>query len=84
MDIKPPQSQPTSSVPETPGPVPINYPQPVPQSTLEPVLPPVPPHVEQPQPPKKQSPWRSVLSTLAILIVAPIIALTLTAFVFQS
>src|SRR3989344_8382668 len=34
--------------------------------------------------PKPSGGWRSVASTLGILIAAPIIALALTAFVFQS
>lgn len=33
---------------------------------------------------KKTSKWRSVLSTAAILIAAPLVALILTAFIFQS
>ena len=33
---------------------------------------------------KRRESWKSALSTILILIIAPIIALTLTAFVFQS
>jgi len=84
MDIQPFQSQPSMPVPEAPGTAPVTPPIPDPQPPAEPVLPPPPPHVEPPKHHKKQSAWRSVVSTLAILIVAPIIALTLTAFVFQS
>jgi signal peptidase I len=36
------------------------------------------------KPPKSESGWRSALSTIAILIAAPLIAVFLTAFVFQS
>lgn len=34
--------------------------------------------------PKKESRWRSALSTIGILLVAPLLALTITAFIFQS
>lgn len=43
-------------------------------------------HLPEPskQPEKKGEGWRSVLSTIFILIAAPLVALALTAFVFQS
>ena len=52
----------------------------------------VPPAVEppagfaptQPQPKKSREGLKSVFMTLAILIIAPLVALTLTAFIFQS
>lgn len=41
--------------------------------------------VVPPEPtPKKKEGWRSVASTITILLVAPLVALFLTAFVFQS
>jgi len=69
---------------------PTEPPQVVPElghAVAEPILPLTPPHiphVKPPVPPKKQSTFRSVASTLAILIIAPIIASALIAFVFQS
>lgn len=39
--------------------------------------------VTSPEPPKKDG-WRNVISTIAILVIAPIIAIVLTAFIFQS
>jgi signal peptidase I len=59
--------------PQTPN----TYPTPRPHP--EPVLPPA-----SPQRHSKRDGWKSIGSTLAILIIAPILALTLTAFVFQS
>lgn len=56
--------------------------------TPPPASPPRPSPTLPPPPPKRRSGsgggWRSALSTIAILIIAPLIALTLTAFVFQS
>lgn len=51
--------------------------------------PPAPAHETQavvpPEPaPKKKEGWRSAASTITILLVAPLVALFLTAFVFQS
>lgn len=43
--------------------------------------------IQEPPAPQVQRPsggWRSVLSTIAILLAAPVLALLLTAFVFQS
>jgi signal peptidase I len=37
-----------------------------------------------PEPQKKREEWRSIVSTILILISAPLIALTITSFVFQS
>jgi signal peptidase I len=44
------------------------------------------PRLPEPTPssPEKSEGWRSILSTLLILIAAPLVALALTAFVFQS
>lgn len=42
------------------------------------------PEVQVGKPPKSESGWRSAVSTIGILIAAPLIAVFLTAFVFQS
>jgi signal peptidase I len=42
---------------------------------------PIPPHKQRQQ---EGEGWRSILSTVAILLIAPLIAIVLTAFVFQS
>lgn len=42
------------------------------------------PEVRVGKPPKSESGWRSAFSTIGILIAAPLIAVFLTAFVFQS
>jgi len=52
---------------------------PAPQPPITPVLPPA-----EPAKPEKSSGLKSILSTLAVLLIAPILALTITAFVFQS
>lgn len=60
---------------------------PPPQPPIQPVVTPPVTSPPPPPPPKRRSSsegWRSVLSTIAILVIAPLIALTLTAFVFQS
>ena len=41
-----------------------------------------PPHASKP--PRSAGGWRSVVSTIGILVAAPLVALLLTAFVFQS
>jgi len=83
MDIEPHKLHPSEEGSD--GPVSAHaLPNHDPKSPSEPYLPPAPPHVEPPKQAKKQGAWRSVVSTLAILIIAPLIALTLTAFVFQS
>ncbi len=40
--------------------------------------------VQEPPKPEKQSMLRSALSTIAILLIAPLLALTITAYIFQS
>jgi signal peptidase I len=48
---------------------------------------PIAPHAPRPQRPvsrKKSEGWNNVLSTVIVLLLAPVIALFLTAFVFQS
>lgn len=68
--------EPEKTIPQAPQPV---SPQPTPEYiSLRPSLP-----EAQPEPPKGEG-MKSVLSTLAILIAAPIVAFLLTAFVFQS
>ncbi len=42
------------------------------------------PTLDQPESTPRGEGWRSVLSTLAILLIAPLVAVVLTAFVFQS
>jgi signal peptidase I len=47
-------------------------------------IPAQPGEASQPPAPKRHGGWRSVASTIAVLLAAPAIALLLTAFVFQS
>ncbi|PID31743.1 signal peptidase I [Candidatus Saccharibacteria bacterium] len=46
-------------------------------------IPSLPEPIPEPEPPKKEG-WRGMVSTILILLAAPLVALFLTAFVFQS
>jgi signal peptidase I len=74
---KPPSSPPQQPVASASPPNPVPAPAPVLSSP-----PPPPPKKRRSE--KSREGWRSALSTIAILIIAPLIAFTLTAFVFQS
>jgi signal peptidase I len=56
----------------------------VPPGTLSASTPPATPDSNPKEKEKKQSKLRSILSTIAVLLIAPILALTITAYVFQS
>lgn len=63
-------------------------PTPMPSSSVQMPVPPTPSGQQLPPPETSQPPrgggWRSALSTIAILLIAPLCAILLTAFVFQS
>lgn len=59
------------------------YPPQQPQDSPVYGIPSLPEPVPEPEPPKPEG-WRSMLSTIIILLAAPFVALILTAFVFQS
>lgn len=71
----------SEEIPTTPAPVPIDPQQPVAGPPLEPEQP-NQPETEPPKPSKEG--LRNVISTVSLLLLAPLIALFLTAFVFQS
>lgn len=71
--------------PTVPPPVVPEVPKPeAPKAVITSALPDEPTEEEQAQRRDKKDGFKSILSTLAILIIAPLIALSLTAFVFQS
>lgn len=76
QEVKPTQ---TADLGAAEPPAPTTQPSPAPEVTTEPAD-----TQEQPEPEAKKEGIKSVLSTIAILIIAPLIALSLTAFVFQS
>lgn len=58
---------------------------PAPAPAPQPLIPPEqPPQSQQTPPVQQKEGWRSVASTLGILLIAPLVAIFLTAFVFQS
>ena len=82
-----PEQKPVVSKPFLPPPPQPAAPELSPVQPPQPALPPAapaPPEMSGPPQPSRKNRYKSILSTIAIFLAAPLVALALTAYVFQS